>query len=69
MRESGSNYVNPDTKPEDLPVLRELEYPTPGTIKRKATAFTEPSEEEQEELKEQRKETSCTCLGQKAQPV
>ena len=63
---SGSNYVNPDTKPEDLPVLitrskreqalRELEYPTPGTIKRKATAFTELSEEEQEELKEQRKE-------------
>jgi hypothetical protein len=49
-------YVNPDTKPEDLPVLREPEYPTPRTINRKATTFAELSEEEQEELKEQRKE-------------
>jgi hypothetical protein len=40
-------YVNPDTKPEDLPVLTEPEYPTPGTIKRKAAAtFAELSEKD-----------------------
>lgn len=49
-------YINPDTKPEDLPVLTEPEFPTPATVKGNAATYAQLSKDEQEELKEMRKE-------------
>ena len=49
-------YINPDSKLEDLPVLEEPEFPTPATVRGGAATYAQLSKDEQEELKELRKE-------------